>query len=110
MNSPCVTPIDHIAIDFDDEDYRNCMRRCFALLFDGAQPLYDHVSKSLYVFVRECCDHLIPASEDARPDEISCSFCSKAPPDVRLGAGRSALICNECASTLAQVLSEPART
>ena len=43
--------IDHIAIDFHDEDDKNCMRKCFALLFESGQPLDDHVSKSLYRFV-----------------------------------------------------------
>ncbi len=99
--------VDHIAIDFHDEDYENCMRRCCALLFERGQPIDDHVSKALYVFVRDCCDNLLTRAEDARPGGTSCSFCGKAPPDVRLGAGRSAFICNECANAFSQILSEP---
>jgi len=32
-----------------------------------------------------------------------CSFCGKAPPDVRLGAGPSVFICNECVSLFSEI-------
>lgn len=99
--------VDRIAIDFHDEDYKNCVRKCAALLFENGQPLDDNVSKALYVFVRDCCDNLLTQPEVARPGGANCSFCDKAPPEVRLGAGRSAFICNECIIAFSQVLIDP---
>ncbi len=41
------------------------------------------------------------------PDEPeikrACSFCDKEEPDVRLGAGHSAFICNECVELFTEI-------
>jgi predicted SprT family Zn-dependent metalloprotease len=36
---------------------------------------------------------------------MTCSFCGKAPPNVRLGAGASAYICNECVGKFSYLLN-----
>ena len=36
----------------------------------------------------------------------SCSFCGKMPPDVRLGAGSTAFICNECVAVFSNIFSK----
>ncbi len=33
----------------------------------------------------------------------ACSFCDKQPPEVRLGAGHSAFICNECVDLFTEI-------
>jgi RNA polymerase-binding transcription factor DksA len=38
--------------------------------------------------------------------EKCCSFCGKAPPDVRLGAGPDAFICNECVSIFSEIFEK----
>ena len=36
-------------------------------------------------------------------EDPTCSFCGRKPPEVRLGAGPNAFICNECVATFAEV-------
>ncbi len=36
---------------------------------------------------------------------MTCSFCGKAPPEVRLGAGASTYICNECVGKFSYLLN-----
>ena len=43
-----------------------------------------------------------PSTEASR----SCSFCGRTEPEVKLAAGPSAFICNECVRTLAGVFDE----
>jgi hypothetical protein len=45
-----------------------------------------------------------------KPDraKMECSFCGRDGTEVRLGAGPSAFICHDCATTMATVLAPPA--
>jgi ClpX C4-type zinc finger len=36
----------------------------------------------------------------------ACSFCGKAPPEIKLGAGPSAFICNECVAIFSNIFNE----
>jgi ClpX C4-type zinc finger len=42
--------------------------------------------------------------------EQSCSFCSQKPPSVKLGAGPSVFICNECTEIFSSLFKEEQRT
>jgi hypothetical protein len=103
--------IDRIAIDYANEDYESCLRRCSSLLFDDEHSLTQRVQASLYVFMRECCAFLLervaPPSSSGQP---TCSFCGKSPPDVRLGAGPSAFVCDGCVDLFARHFEEAVRS
>ena len=95
--------IDRVAIDYHNEDYESCLRRCSALLFDGNQSLDGPVKTSLYVFMRECCGFLLERVASPPSGQWNCSFCGRSPPEVQLGAGPAAFICNECVDTFAKI-------
>jgi hypothetical protein len=51
----------------------------------------------------------IEASERSASDhshELSCSFCGRREPEVKLAAGPSSFICNMCVDALGQVLNK----
>jgi hypothetical protein len=100
--------IDRAAIDYHNEDYESCLRRCSALLFGGDQPLGEPVKASLYVFMRECCAFLLERVASPPSSQQSCSFCGRSPPEVRLGAGPSAFICDGCVDLFARHFEEAA--
>ena len=100
--------IDRVAIDYHNEDYESCLRRCSALLFDGDQALGEPAKGSLYVFMRECCAFLLERVATPPFSQRSCSFCGRSPPDVRLGAGPSAFICDGCVDLFAHHFEEAA--
>jgi hypothetical protein len=100
--------IDCAAIDYANEAYKSCLRRCSALLFDGGQALGEPVKTSLYVFMRECCGFLIERVASPPSGQPSCPFCGRSPPEVRLGAGPSAFICDRCVDLFAHHFAETA--
>jgi len=100
--------IDRVAIDYHNEDYEGCLRRCSALLFDDEQSLTERVKASLYVFMRECCAFLLERVANPPSSQQSCSFCGRSPPEVRLGAGPSAFICDGCVDLFADHFEEAA--
>ena len=100
--------IDRVAIDYHNEDYEGCLRRCSALLFDDEQSLTERVKASLYVFMRECCAFLLERVANPPSSQQSCSFCGRSPPEVRLGAGPSAFICEQCVDVFAHHFADAA--
>jgi hypothetical protein len=57
--------------------------------------------------IKAAVDGLLPADDPANRTE--CSFCGRAPPDVRLAAGPRVFICNECVTMLSEeVFAAPA--
>jgi hypothetical protein len=100
--------IDCVAIDYHNEAYESCLRRCPALLFDGDRALGEPVRASLYVFMRESCGFLLERIANPPSDQRNCSFCGRSPPDVRLGAGPSAFICDGCVDLFARHFEETA--
>jgi RNA polymerase-binding transcription factor DksA len=62
------------------------------------------------VYVQTAIDKLLSniSGEKSRNRTIKhqCSFCGKEPPDVKLGAGPDAFICNECVSTFSDIFTE----
>jgi hypothetical protein len=100
--------IDRIAIDYANEDYEGCLRRCSSLLFNDEQSLTEQVKASLYVFMRECCAFLLACAASPPSSQQSCSFCGMSPPEVRLGAGPSAFICDRCVDLFAHHFEDAA--
>ena len=62
------------------------------------------------VYVQTAIEKLLLKISDSKqaikPNEFSCSFCGRSPPNVRLGAGPDAFICNECVSTFSDIFAE----
>ena len=57
--------------------------------------------------IQECAKLLLEpetATDTQRNASPSCSFCGQQPPAVKLGAGPSVFICNECVDTFAKLL------
>ncbi len=58
-------------------------------------------------FIQECAKLLLEPKTATAPEgnaSPSCSFCGRQPPAVKLGAGPSVFICNECVDTFAKLL------
>jgi hypothetical protein len=100
--------IDRVAIDYHNEDYESCLRRCSSLLFNDEQSLTERVKASLYVFMRECCGCLLERIASPPSGQRICSFCGRSPPQVRLGAGPSAFICDRCVDLFAHHFEDAA--
>src|SRR5260370_22494315 len=95
---------DEIQIDFYNEDYEECLYKCSKLLLSDTNTRNENVNRALYVFIEECCTFLLGKTvSKASSQDCSCSFCGKSAPDVRLGAGHSAFICNECVDIFSQI-------
>ena len=94
--------IDRVAIDYHNEDYESCLRRCSSLLFSGEQSLTERVKASLYVFMRECCASLLDGVAPPSSGQPTCSSCGRSRPGVRLGAGPAAFICDGCVDLFAR--------
>ncbi len=102
--------IDGVAIDYANEDYESCLRKCSALLFDGDQALSKPAKASLYVFMRECCGFLLGRGAPPSSGQPTCSFCGRSPPEARLGAGPSGFICDRCVDTFAKIFEASPRS
>jgi ClpX C4-type zinc finger protein len=91
---------------FVDEKYRDSLIAASNLLARAEETAQSGVRRALLEFIRECAHELLPTKEESKA-EPSCSFCGRAPPNVRLGAGASAFICNECVDLFSKVFNEP---
>jgi hypothetical protein len=61
---------------------------------------------SSLTLLKASIDSLLPADDPANRNE--CSFCRRAPPDVRLAAGPNVFICDGCVTMLSEdVFSRP---
>lgn len=80
---------------FLDDCFHDCLVAASALLErakSGGQP---GVYQVLGELIRECASRIAP-SEEPRTAEPACSFCGRTRPEVRLGAGPRAFICDQC--------------
>jgi hypothetical protein len=89
---------------FIEEKYFDCLLAARDLLTRARDANKPNLSGAIVEFILQCARAMTPLDPD-QPAKATCSFCSKAPPEVRLGAGPSAFICNECVATLAPLLS-----
>jgi len=62
------------------------------------------------VFVHSAIERILSRTGDCEssndPAERECSFCGLKPPEVRLGAGPKAYICDRCVSMFAEIFKE----
>jgi len=57
--------------------------------------------------IQDCAKFLLEPKTATAPEGNSipsCSFCGRQPPAVKLGAGPSVFICNQCVDTFAKLL------
>lgn len=90
---------------FVDESYHNCLITACSLLSRAKDADEPRLYSVLAEFIRQCAAELAPKSQD-QEQTPACSFCAKAPPMVRLGAGPDVFICNECVDLFSTVLNE----
>jgi hypothetical protein len=64
------------------------------------------LNKVALEFIHQSSTCLNKKKDDDGPKKptVACSFCGKAAPEVRLGAGPVAFICNECVATFHAIL------
>jgi hypothetical protein len=96
--------LDKISAAYDQNNYTLCMQLCSDALKDYTPILNGSMKLTLSQFIDECSEKLSDHSSAAQITDPSCSFCGKKPPSVRLGAGPSAFICNECVALFSQSL------
>ena len=72
------------------------------------KTLAEDTKATLLQFIANCSQKLLDDDTSTRdtPDP-ACSFCGRHPPSVRLGAGPSVFICNECVDLFSDALKEP---
>ena len=91
---------------FVEEKYRDSLVAASNLIGRAEETIQSGVRGVLLELIRECVNDLLQPKDDRKADPL-CSFCSRSPPEVSLGAGASAFICNECVELFAKVLSPP---
>jgi hypothetical protein len=95
--------VDELAQAHAEDRHDDCLRRACALLLRANYA--GRSLEALMTFIHRSAAHLLESngSADAK-DAAACSLCAKSPPGVRLGAGPSAFICNECVASFAAIL------
>ena len=96
----------HVQDLFVEERYQDSLIAASNLLARAGETAQTGVHRVLLEIIRQCADDLLSQAVDRKVDP-SCSFCGRAPPAVRLGAGHSSFICNECVDVFSNVLNPP---
>jgi hypothetical protein len=73
---------------------------------DGAGEAERASLTSLYFSIGKILPEITAAASVGRTDQ-ACSFCGSKPPEVRIGAGPDAFICNECVDTFSKIFHDP---
>jgi hypothetical protein len=82
--------------NFEDALLVSLLLKHWSLESPGNQSMLD-ANAFLLKTTGEILDNYSASKADRGDEDVhSCSFCGKRPPDVRLGAGMTAFICNEC--------------
>ncbi len=103
-NTAFSSTIDEISVAYDQNKYALCIQLCSEALKNYTPILNESMKLALSQFIDRCSEKLSDHSSTGQISEPSCSFCGKGPPLVRLGAGPSAFICNECVELFSQSL------
>jgi hypothetical protein len=91
---------------FFADRFHDCAIAASAMLDRAKNAGQPGVYRALGELIGECASRLAPSGE-ARAAEPACSFCGRRPPEVRLGAGLSAFICDGCVGVFASVFAPP---
>ncbi len=94
----------HVQDLFVAESYRDSLIAASNLLTRAGQTAETGVERVLLEIISECPHDLLSTKGDREIDP-SCSFCGRAPPAVRLGAGASSFVCSECVGVFSSVLN-----
>jgi hypothetical protein len=92
-----------LADSFDD-----CLIAASGLLARAKNTRQPGVYRVLGELIRECASHVAPSDEATNVDP-ACSFCGRKPPEVKLGAGPKAFICDGCVDVFASLFKAPPR-
>lgn len=86
--------------------HHECLVDACALLLDVKDDQNSPLNRIAIAFIQRSSSGLQTAKDGLVKNEPSpaCSFCGKATPEVRLGAGPNVFICNECVATFHPLL------
>jgi ClpX C4-type zinc finger len=107
MTNDFVSTLDSISVAYGKSDYAVCIKLCSDALADQ-KTLAEDTKATLLQFIANCSQKLLD-DDTSTPDtpDPACSFRGRHPPSVRLGAGPSVFICNECVDLFSDALKEP---
>ncbi len=90
-----------------EENYYQCLVSACELLMRLKDDRGSRLNNAALHFIYVSALHLKNDADagDEGKDKVACSFCGKSSPEVRLGAGPSAFICNECVGAFSSILN-----
>jgi ClpX C4-type zinc finger len=95
-----------LAEDYANDRYYEGLVNACDLFLRTKGDRDSRLNKAAMEFIRQCAAKLQQTSDgdDAAKPNIACSFCARSAPEVRLGAGPSVFICNECVGIFHNIL------
>jgi hypothetical protein len=93
-----------MAEDWVSERYDDALAEACALFLTVKDDRASQLRAVAIEFVRQSVTGLKEGSGRPAKQVSACSFCGRAAPKVRLGAGAGVFICNECVETFHSVL------
>jgi hypothetical protein len=84
------------------DSFHDCLIAAGALLDRAKNTGQSGVYRVLGELIRECASLVAPSDEATNVDP-ACSFCGRKPPEVKLGAGPKAFICDGCVDVFASL-------
>ena len=90
------------------DSFHDCLIAAGALLDRAKSTGQPGVYHLLSELIRECAEHVAPTVEATHVDP-ACSFCGRKPPEVQLGAGPKAFICDGCVDVFASLFKATPR-
>jgi hypothetical protein len=106
MKQDFESTLEEISVAYDTNEYTLCIKLCSDALFEQ-NALTGTAKVALLQFITNCSQKLLGGEPQRGSDDPTCSFCGRQPPSVRLGAGSSAFICNECVELFSEALKRP---
>jgi hypothetical protein len=95
-----------MADDWVSNRHYDCLINACSLLLGEKGNQASPLNKIAIEFIRQSSAGLQKGKDGQAKDprSLACSFCGKAAPEVRLGAGPEVFICNECVATFHSIL------
>jgi hypothetical protein len=100
------TALSALAEDYANDRYYECLVNACGVFLRTKHDRNFPLNKAAMSFIGQCASKLEKANDggDAARPNVACSFCGKSAPEVRLGAGPSVFICNECVEIFHNIL------